>query len=133
MTELQTDPLSHARRPNGTAAPHEEVVQHVARILAGLSRPSIPCSAQRHSATRAAEGAGGCRSIARVGFGYVPNRWTATLIDPRAIELDVRGQKVPRRIPMMRTIWNTKGITMTKIAFIGAGSFGFTRHWCATS
>jgi hypothetical protein len=30
---------------------------------------------------------GGADPESRVGFGYVPNLWAATMIDPRAIEL----------------------------------------------
>jgi CubicO group peptidase (beta-lactamase class C family) len=87
MTELQTD----RSRMHGVPT---ELLPHTKKLFnmsLGFWRSTPPVNPLLGPASFGHPGSGGSLGaadpVARVGFGYVPNRWTATLIDPRAIEL----------------------------------------------
>jgi CubicO group peptidase (beta-lactamase class C family) len=87
MTEVQTD----RSRLHGVPP---ELLPHTKALFTmslGFWRSTPPVNPLLGPASFGHPGSGGSLGaadpIARVGFGYVPNRWTATLIDPRAIEL----------------------------------------------
>jgi CubicO group peptidase (beta-lactamase class C family) len=87
MTEPQTD----RSRMHGVPT---ELLPHTKKLFnmsLGFWRSTPPVNPLLGPASFGHPGSGGSLGAAdpaaRVGFGYVPNRWTATLIDPRAIEL----------------------------------------------
>jgi CubicO group peptidase (beta-lactamase class C family) len=87
MTELQTD-RSRMHGVPTELLPHTKTLFNMSL---GFWRSTPPVNPLLGPVSFGHPGSGGSLGaadpVARVGFGYVPNRWTATLIDPRAIEL----------------------------------------------
>jgi CubicO group peptidase (beta-lactamase class C family) len=87
MTELQT---GHSRM-YGVPPELQPSTKKLFNMSLGFWRSTPPINPLLGPASFGHPGSGGSLGaadpVARVGFGYVPNRWTATLIDPRAIAL----------------------------------------------
>lgn len=87
MTELQTD----RSRMHGVPPELEPATRNMFNMSLGFWRSSPPVMPMLGPASFGHPGSGGSLGAAdpeaRVAFGYVSNLWSATLIDPRAIEL----------------------------------------------
>ena len=87
MTEVQTD----RSRMHGVPLELVPYTKNLFNMSLGFWRSTPPVYPLLGPASFGHPGSGGSLGaadpFARVGFGYVPNRWPAVLIDPRAIEL----------------------------------------------
>ena len=93
MTEVQTD----RTRMHGVPGELASYTKDLFRMSLGFWRATPPISPLLGPASFGHPGSGGSLGAADpeagVAFGYVPNLWGATLIDPRAIELTAAVRK----------------------------------------
>jgi CubicO group peptidase (beta-lactamase class C family) len=87
MTEIQTD----RSRMHGVPPGLLPYTKNLFNMSLGFGRPSPPAAPMLGPASFGHPGSGGSLGAAdpeaRVGFGYVPNLWAITMVDPRYIEL----------------------------------------------
>ena len=93
MTVVQTD----RTRMHGVPPVLLPYTKNLFRMSLGFWRATPPINPLLGPASFGHPGSGGSLGAAdpesRVGFGYVPNLWAATLVDPRAIELTAAVRK----------------------------------------
>ncbi|WP_433936315.1 serine hydrolase domain-containing protein [Sorangium cellulosum] len=87
MTQVQTD----RTRMHGVPPALTPVAERLFTMSLGFWRPSPPTMPLLGPTSFGHPGSGGSLGFAdaeaRVGFGYVPNLWPVTMVDPRAIKL----------------------------------------------